>query len=594
MSIRYDPLIARALAGEILGRWEGAPLGTLRMERARRVVELEFADGSRLVMLLHPLHGHVYALAPDAPPLDIGGKELRVRRLFLAGVEAPPDERALLLTFADRSGRPWHGLGIELQTQRWNAVHVSVVEASPDEAEISDTTGDDLGGEPAGPAEKWRIETALLSRDAGDRPLRRGALYTLPRSTRRAIDTPPSAREWAESIVDVPADEVRRTVLQTWAWASTLNVEWILEGGTEMSPTDTPHERFTDLRRTVDSHSVWLHTQGSRTQPYPHALDRSGREIGSGLLGAMGDLVTDAGGPEALLGQISVRDDSGEGTEVKQLAKKLQSRQKRHAKRLAALERQLDAAGPPDEPRAIGQLLLARKDQVRRGAANVTLEDFDGSVREITLDPARDVVANANRLFDEARRRERALERLPAEIAEARSRREDLEASLARLEESGPSEELWNVVGGKPLPPRKGKRARSAPETRLPYTRLMSSGGCEIRVGRGPKDNDDLTFRHSAPDDIWLHASQASGAHVVLRWGRKDENPPRRDLLEAATAAAVHSGARHSGTVPVIWTRRKHVRKPRKSPPGTVVPDRVKTLFVKPDETLIRSLRPDV
>ena len=80
---------------------------------------------------------------------------------------------------------------------------------------------------------------------------------------------------------------------------------------------------------------------------------------------------------------------------------------------------------------------------------------------------------------------------------------------------------------------------------------------------------------------------------MILRWGRKDENPPRRDLLEAAVAAAVHSGARHSGTAPVVWTRRKYVRKPRKSPPGTVTLTRVQTIFAKPDANLVKTLRQD-
>jgi predicted ribosome quality control (RQC) complex YloA/Tae2 family protein len=118
----------------------------------------------------------------------------------------------------------------------------------------------------------------------------------------------------------------------------------------------------------------------------------------------------------------------------------------------------------------------------------------------------------------------------------------------------------------------------------------VTSGGLELRIGRGSRDNDELTFRHSAPDDVWLHARQSPGAHVILRWGRRDENPPQRDLVEAAIAAAVNSEARHSKTVAVDWTRRKHVRKPRKAPPGTVVPDRVKTLFVEPDEALLRRL----
>jgi predicted ribosome quality control (RQC) complex YloA/Tae2 family protein len=132
--------------------------------------------------------------------------------------------------------------------------------------------------------------------------------------------------------------------------------------------------------------------------------------------------------------------------------------------------------------------------------------------------------------------------------------------------------------------PRDGAATAEAP--RLPYRRFRSSGGLEIRVGRAGRANDELTFRHSSPDDIWLHARDAAGAHVILRWGDRDRNPPRRDLIEAALLAALNSRARTSGTVPVDWTRRKHVRKPRNAPAGTVIPDRVSTLFVEPDPTL--------
>jgi predicted ribosome quality control (RQC) complex YloA/Tae2 family protein len=76
----------------------------------------------------------------------------------------------------------------------------------------------------------------------------------------------------------------------------------------------------------------------------------------------------------------------------------------------------------------------------------------------------------------------------------------------------------------------------------------------------------------------------------VLRW-EEEGNPPARDLAEAAVLAALHSRARGSGSVPVDWTRRKHVRKPRKAPPGTVVIERAQTLFVEPDAALEEQLR---
>ena len=80
---------------------------------------------------------------------------------------------------------------------------------------------------------------------------------------------------------------------------------------------------------------------------------------------------------------------------------------------------------------------------------------------------------------------------------------------------------------------------------------------------------------------------------MILRWERRDQNPPHADLTEAAVLAALHSEARHSGMVAVDWTRRKYVRKPRKAPPGAVVPERVTTLFVEPDPAVAERLSPD-
>jgi predicted ribosome quality control (RQC) complex YloA/Tae2 family protein len=130
-------------------------------------------------------------------------------------------------------------------------------------------------------------------------------------------------------------------------------------------------------------------------------------------------------------------------------------------------------------------------------------------------------------------------------------------------------------------------------EPARPYRLYRTSGGLEVRVGRNARANDDLTFRHSAPDDVWLHAQSVPGSHVILRWPDAEGAPPARDLEEAATIAAVHSRARSSGLVAVDWTRRKYVRKPRGAPPGSVTIQRVKTLFVEPVEEVAERLRSD-
>jgi predicted ribosome quality control (RQC) complex YloA/Tae2 family protein len=159
-------------------------------------------------------------------------------------------------------------------------------------------------------------------------------------------------------------------------------------------------------------------------------------------------------------------------------------------------------------------------------------------------------------------------------------------ALLARaLAGSADDAEVREALGG-------GAPSKDAPrEARpsLPYRVFRSSGGLEIRVGRGAKHNDELTFKHSSPGDVWLHARHVGGAHVILRWPGPG-NPPARDLAEAATLAALHSKARTSGSVPVDWTFRKYVRKPRKSPPGRVAVERIETLFVRPDPGMLEVL----
>ena len=101
-------------------------------------------------------------------------------------------------------------------------------------------------------------------------------------------------------------------------------------------------------------------------------------------------------------------------------------------------------------------------------------------------------------------------------------------------------------------------------------------------VGRNNRENDTLTFRSAHPDDIWMHAQQTPGSHVVLKSTGGTGNPSRAVLETAAGIAAYFSKARHAGLVPVIYTLRKYVRKFRGARPGQVTCEREKTIFAEP------------
>ncbi|HUH13570.1 MAG TPA: NFACT RNA binding domain-containing protein, partial [Longimicrobiales bacterium] len=262
---------------------------------------------------------------------------------------------------------------------------------------------------------------------------------------------------------------------------------------------------------------------------------------------------------------------------------------RRRGARVRRLRQELDGAGAEAEAlRARGDLLLSRLGELKRGMAEATLTDFEGARVRVPLDPALSPTENAERCYGEARRKGRAAERVPALLERARTEGRRL-ADLLRRAEAGEAgeEEVTAALGPAPAEPER----RGGPA--LPYRRYRTSGGLEVRVGRNRRANDDLTFHHSSPGDVWLHARDVGGAHVVLRWTDADASPPAVDLAEAAVLAALHSRSRTSGTVPVDWTRRKYVRKPRKAPPGLVVLERAKTLFVEPDPAVERRLRVD-
>jgi len=280
--------------------------------------------------------------------------------------------------------------------------------------------------------------------------------------------------------------------------------------------------------------------------------------------------------------------DAGEAAAIlgPELLARLEHATGQAARRVTSLEVELRELPDPVALRSTGDLILARYHEVPAGAVSATLTGFDGEAVIVELDPAEPAHANASRYYDRAAKSERAAERLPVLLDKAAAELSRLE-ELAQAVRAGEAGEAEVVALLGPAPSGRGRDA-SAPS--LPYKKFRSSGGLEIRVGRGAKHNDDLTFHHSAPNDVWLHALHAAGAHVVLRW-QGPGRPPARDLEEAATLAALHSKARTSGSVPVDWTLRKYVRKPRKSPPGRVLVERAETVFVEPDESLIERLQ---
>ncbi len=569
--MRWDPLLVEAVARELDGTLDRARVRSLLLEPDARRVLLFLREGT-LVLELHPAAGWISLLEPGEPPADARPLAARVR-----GVRALPDESVLVFSLQRIRGKD-EGveLVVEFTGNRWNALVVG--------------------------HRSRQVRHVLLPREEKTRSLTVGAPYQAPPSTGR--NTTPSPSWWAETV----AGEDRGTLLRSVAWTSSLNAPVFLEGGqddgepAEGGPSDGgPAEGASGggprVPPGVEGYGRWLRMRDPDgwsprilktdrgLQPYPISLPGV-EEIPTGTLL---DAIRQA--------RVETEGDSEASLRVPAA---LLARGERWVERLrrraGGMARELARARDPGPVRSVGDLILARFGEIRKGASAVNLTDFQGNEVEVELDPPLPPHENAKRYYDEAARLERVREGLPDRIAAAQEELARWEALMEGVaagttppetlaEAMGPDHGSGRGKGGK-------ERGRGDQATAPPYRRYRSSGGLEIRVGRGARHNDDLTFHHSAPDDIWLHVREAPGAHVILRWGR-EENPPARDLEEAAVLAALGSEARHAGVVPVDWTRRKHVRKPRKAAPGAVIPGRVQTLFVEPDPALEKRLQPE-
>ncbi len=536
----WDPCLARAVAVELGARLQGARARAVGFRREAGVAVVHFRDAT-LEVDLSPGRAVIVVGQPTEPE---GSAE--PLPAVLTGVEAVRDERVLVMRFRRVRGRkPNPVLVVELATNRWNAVFAE------------------------GP--EMRVRKRL--RAVRSRPHPIGRPWTAPGAdaggtARERVD---SAR-WRSLVEGVERSEARSALLSRAEYVSGLNVGYLLDA-------PDPDEGFLRWRRLADGGDAapCLLRRPSGLQPYPWPLAGTDAEPAASLLDAMQQVRAASGpGPAEPHGRI---------------ARRLADQSRRLSRKAKHLRKQLEKTARAAKLREDGTLILSSLHLIEPGMPRVSLTGFDGAQLAFEFDPGVRPQEHANALFRRAARLERAAEALPGRIRRVEREIADISALQARHTAGELTrEEAEALLPTLPPPPPRGRPSSSGGEPPLlPYRRYTSSGGIEIRVGRGARRNDELTFHHSRPDDIWLHARHAAGAHVIMRWAHP-ERPPAADLEEAAIMAANHSGARGSGQVPVDWTRRKWVRKPRRAAPGAVIPDRVQTLFVAPDPELAERL----
>ena len=333
-----------------------------------------------------------------------------------------------------------------------------------------------------------------------------------------------------------------------------------------------------------------------------------GKEKASAVLNALGE--TEAVYPFAIAGGgIKLYDSIGEAldslyinSDRREWAKRhgasarkvLQNNIERCEKKLALYADALNSEEQMEKCRLYGELLTANLHSLKSGTDTAAVDNYYADPVEriaIPLDRQLTPGENAQRYYKKYQKLKAARDMAIVQREQTLSEQNYLEGQLDNLTKCTAENELSELIeelkdqgyikrdkGGK----KKMKLAASKP------MHFVSSTGTDIYVGKNNRQNDELTLRFASPNDIWMHAKNIPGSHVIVKGASEQDTAT---MTEAALLAAYYSRARGSENVAVDYTPRKYVKKPAGAKPGMVIYTTNKTAYVTPSEEAVAGLK---
>ncbi|MBM4763989.1 NFACT RNA binding domain-containing protein [Bacillus sp. B15-48] len=282
---------------------------------------------------------------------------------------------------------------------------------------------------------------------------------------------------------------------------------------------------------------------------------------------------------------------------VKQQANDLErfiiNEKEKNEKKIKKLERTLSEAKEADKFQLYGELLTANLYALEKGMKQAEVLNYyseDNSTITISLDPRKSPSENAQKYYTKYQKAKNAVAIIEEQIQHANEEVSYFDTLHQQIETASPKdiqEIREELIEGGYIRHKQKRGNKKAQQAKIILERYVSTDGTEILVGKNNKQNDHLTNKAAARDDIWLHTKDIPGSHVVIR----SKEPSEKTILEAAALAAYFSKARASSSVPVDFTKVRHVKKPAGTKPGFVIYEQQQTIYVTPEEDLVLRLK---
>jgi predicted ribosome quality control (RQC) complex YloA/Tae2 family protein len=257
----------------------------------------------------------------------------------------------------------------------------------------------------------------------------------------------------------------------------------------------------------------------------------------------------------------------------------------RLTRKLAIQEKELAATYDRERLRQLGDILTANLHRITKGQTLVRAEDFydeNMNTVEIPLNPTLSPQQNAAKFYKDYTRMKNAEKELTRQLEIGREELRYLQSVLDELNRATSDQELEEIrqelqAGGYVKADSGKKRPKQG---KLPPMRFVSTDGYPIYVGRNNRQNDELTFKLARKDDLWLHASNVHGSHVIISCG--GATPPDDTVTQAAQLAAYYSESAGGQNIDVDATAVRQVKKVPSAKPGMVIYHTYRRVIVNP------------
>jgi len=423
------------------------------------------------------------------------------------------------------------------------------------------------------------------------RPILTGQSYELPPKLTEPIPSLNEAQSrWQERVSLIPS-ALKQQLLKNYRGLSSGLVLSMIQAA-DLDPTQPTNTLTTeDWNRLFKSWQTWLKTL--EKQDFCPDYTAKGYDIIPWNL----EIIADVKAVQILLNtyytnQLNQQEFQQLRHQISQKINNVLTKLRVKADQFIQRLQQSDEA---DEYRAKADLLMAFLHEWKPGMKEILLPDFEtGEPVKIALNPENNAVWNAQNLYKRHQKLKRAkiaVEPLLNEVKTELNYLEQVESAISLIETYKTAEDLQTLAEIREELIQQGYinipdyRSSNSPST-IEFYRYQTPNGFEVLIGRNNRQNDQLTFKIATDYDLWFHTQEIPGSHVLLRLSA-GQVADDIDLQFTANLTAYYSRARNSEQVPVIYTKPKHVYKPKGAKPGMVIYKQETVIWGSPHQAKI-------